>query len=90
MLLISQENAYPWLIDNHRKCTQLTDFADWCSQDTCDLLRLDLLSDNTTSDFNAYSKNSQFKSYSVYSYKKESDIWNIVLNQFSQWNNFTR
>ncbi|CAH8551958.1 unnamed protein product [Schistosoma intercalatum] len=83
------ENAYPWLIDNHRKCTQLIDFADWCSQDTCDLLRLDLLSDNTTSDFNAYSKNSQFKSYSVYSYKKESDIWNIVLNQFSQWNNFT-
>ncbi|CAH8605483.1 unnamed protein product [Schistosoma rodhaini] len=83
------ENAYPWLIDNHRKCTQLTDFADWCSQDTCNLLRLDLLSDNTTSDSNAYSKNSQFKSFNVYSYKKESDIWNIVLNQFSQWNNIT-
>ncbi|CAH8511819.1 unnamed protein product [Schistosoma turkestanicum] len=86
----SNENAsYPWLKDNHRKCTQLIGFDDWCSQDTCNLLRLDLLHDYTTTDSNVYLKNSQFKSYNVYSYKKESFIWNIVMKQFSQWSNIS-
>ncbi|KAH8870420.1 Helicase domino [Schistosoma japonicum] len=63
------ENTFPWLKDNTRKCTQLNGFSDWCSQDTCNLLRLDAFSD----DYIANSKNTP------------PDLWNVVMDQFTQW-----
>ncbi|CAH8855737.1 unnamed protein product [Trichobilharzia szidati] len=90
-------DEYPWLKDNQRKCTQLTGFADWCSLDTCNMLRLDkhLHSATTTSTttamtstINSSSENSSFQSYNVFTYEKESSIWNIVKDKFSLfWTN---
>ncbi|VDQ09650.1 unnamed protein product, partial [Trichobilharzia regenti] len=81
-------NEYPWLKDNQRKCTQLTGFADWCSLDTCNMLRLHSTTTAMTSTINSSSENSSFQSYNVFAYEKESSIWNIVKNKFSLfWTN---
>ncbi|KAK4470223.1 hypothetical protein MN116_005798, partial [Schistosoma mekongi] len=70
---LNTENTYPWLKDNTRKCTQLIGFSDWCSQDTCNLLRFDVQAFSTTDDYIANSKNTP------------TDLWNIVMDQFTQW-----